>query len=110
MMRRFEFSVLYEVFLVDLRWRIDLPGSRVIVVVAVVKTLDPAVVPPLLPGNSQESLVWRLVVGVTTVLTVLYHRNTILAHIVTPLIALSFPVISLISPLLSPLQSPVSSS
>ena len=108
-MRRFKFSVLYEVFLVDLRWRIDLPGSRVIVVVAVVKALDSAVVPPLLPGNPQKSLLWRGVVAVLSVLAVLDHRNTILCGLVSPLVRPKcFPIVPLLPPLLPPVQSPLS--
>ena len=115
MMRRLEFSVLYEVLLVDLRWKVGLPRFRVIVVVAVVETLDAAVVPPLLPGHSQESLLWRRVVAGLSVLTVLYHRNTILAHLVSPLVRTKcFPIVPLLSsflssflpPFLPPVQSP----
>ena len=76
--------MLNEVLLVDLRRRVDLPRLRVIVVVAVVEALDAAVVSPLLPGNPQESLLWRGVVAVLSVLAVLYHRNTILCALVSP--------------------------
>ena len=116
MMRRLEFSVLYEVLLMDLRWKVGLPRFRVIVVVAVVETLDAAVVPPLLPGHSQESLLWRRVVAGLSVLTVLYHRNTILAHLVSPLVRTKcFPIVPLLSsflssflpPFLSPVQCPL---
>ena len=101
MMRRFELSVLYEVFLMDLRRKVDLPRFGMIVVVAVVEALDSAVVPPLLPGDPEESLLWRGVVAVLSVLTVLYHRNTILSNLVSPLVTTEwFPIVPLLSPLL----------
>ena len=105
--------MLNEVLLVDLRRRVDLPRLRVIVVVAVVEALDAAVVPPLLPGHPQESLLWGGMVALLSVLAVLYHGNTVLCYLVSPLVRPKcLPIVPLLPPLLSsllpPVQSPVS--